>query len=62
MLKAAAEKGWIDYESALMESLIAFKRAGASGILTYAALEAAELLQQSASKGVLPEFRNSTQA
>lgn len=46
MLKAAAEKGWIDYEKALMESLIAFKRAGASGILTYAALEAAELLQQ----------------
>lgn len=47
MLKAAAEKGWIDYEKALMESLIAFKRAGASGILTYAAIEAAEILQKS---------------
>lgn len=45
MLKAAGEKGWIDYEKALLESLIAFKRAGASAILTYAALEAAELLQ-----------------
>lgn len=45
MLKAAAEKGWIDYKKALMESLIAFKRAGATGILTYAALEAAEFLQ-----------------
>src|SRR5204863_8202238 len=44
MLKAAAEKGWINYEQALMESLIAFKRAGASGIMTYAALEAAEML------------------
>jgi porphobilinogen synthase len=47
MLKAAAEKGWIDYEKALMESLIALKRAGASGILTYAALEVAEILQRS---------------
>ncbi|MBA3813096.1 MAG: porphobilinogen synthase [Alphaproteobacteria bacterium] len=46
MLKAAAEKGWLDYDNALMESLIAFKRAGASGILTYAALEAAEILQR----------------
>jgi porphobilinogen synthase len=46
MLKAAAEKGWIDYEKALMESLTAFKRAGATGILTYAALEAAQLLQR----------------
>lgn len=45
MLKAAGEKGWIDYEKALMESLIAFKRAGASGILTYAALEVAEILR-----------------
>jgi porphobilinogen synthase len=44
MMKAAALQGWIDYEKALMESLIAFKRAGATGILTYGALEAAELL------------------
>lgn len=46
LLKAGAEKGWLDYEKALMESLLAFKRAGASGILTYAALEAAEILQR----------------
>jgi porphobilinogen synthase len=46
MLKAAADKGWINYENALMESLIAFKRAGATGILTYAALEVAEMLQK----------------
>jgi len=46
MLKAAADKGWLDYEKALMESLISLKRAGASAILTYAALEAAELLQK----------------
>lgn len=46
MLKAAAEKGWIDYEAALMESLIGFKRAGASCVLTYAALEVAEILQR----------------
>lgn len=44
-LKAAAEKGWIQYDQALMETLIAFKRAGASAILTYGALEAAELLK-----------------
>lgn len=46
MLKAASAKGWLDYEKSLMESLIAFKRAGASAILTYAALEAAEFLQK----------------
>jgi porphobilinogen synthase len=46
MLKAAAEKGWLDYENALMETLIAFKRAGASCILTYAALDVAEILQR----------------
>lgn len=46
MLKAASEKGWIDYEAALMETLIAFKRAGADGILTYAALDAARLLKK----------------
>jgi len=46
MLKAAAEKGWLDYEKALMESLLAIKRAGASSIITYAALEAAEFLKE----------------
>jgi len=44
MLKAAAEKGWLDYESVMMEQLIAFKRAGASIIATYSAKEAVRLL------------------
>jgi porphobilinogen synthase len=43
MLKAAAERGWLDYPKALLEVLIAFKRAGASGVLTYGAVDAAEL-------------------
>src|ERR1700757_4144190 len=42
MIKAAAERGWIDGERAMMESLLAFKRAGADGILTYFAPQAAE--------------------
>jgi porphobilinogen synthase len=46
MLKAAAGNGWIDAEKALMEVLIGFKRAGADGILTYAAVEAARLLRR----------------
>lgn len=45
MLKAAAERGWLDGERVMLESLIAFKRAGASGILTYFAPEAARALQ-----------------
>jgi porphobilinogen synthase len=44
MLSAAMERGWLDRERAVLESLVAFKRAGASGILTYFALEAARLL------------------
>lgn len=44
MLKAAAEKGWLDYEPCLLETLLSFKRAGASGIITYGALDAAKLL------------------
>lgn len=44
MLKAAAANGWLDHDSAMMESLLAFKRAGADGILSYAALDAAQLL------------------
>jgi len=43
MLQAAAENGWLNYDSALLETLISFKRAGADGILTYAALDAARL-------------------
>ncbi len=44
MLKAAAQNGWLDGEACMMESLLAFKRAGADGILTYYAMEAAALL------------------
>jgi porphobilinogen synthase len=44
MLKAAAQNGWLDYEKALIEVLIAFKRAGAAGVLTYGAVDAAVLL------------------
>jgi len=45
MLKAAAQQGWLDNDQVVMESLLAFKRAGADGILTYAAVEAAERLK-----------------
>jgi porphobilinogen synthase len=45
MLVAAAERGWLDREQVMMESLIAFKRAGAAGILTYFARDAARLLR-----------------
>ena len=45
MLKAAAQNGWIDHDAVMMESLLAFKRAGADGILTYCAIEAAEWLR-----------------
>ena len=44
MLCAAFEKGWLERDRAILESLTAFKRAGASGILTYFAVEAARLL------------------
>lgn len=44
MVKAACQNGWLDYDSVMMESLLAFKRAGADGILTYFALDAARLL------------------
>jgi len=46
MLKAAAANGWLNHDAVMMESLLAFKRAGADGILTYFALEAAKLLRQ----------------
>jgi porphobilinogen synthase len=45
MLKAAARNGWLDNDAVMMESLLAFKRAGADGVLTYFALEAARLLR-----------------
>ena len=46
MLKAAAANGWLEHDAVMMESLLAFKRAGADGVLSYFALEAAELLRQ----------------
>jgi porphobilinogen synthase len=46
MLKAAAQNGWLDHDAVMMESLLAFKRAGADGILTYFALDAARLIRQ----------------
>ena len=47
MLKCAAANGWLDNDRVVLESLTAFKRAGADGILTYMAVEAARLLQES---------------
>jgi porphobilinogen synthase len=43
MLKAAAQNGWLDHDGVMMESLLAFKRAGADGVLTYFARDAARL-------------------
>jgi len=46
MLKAAAANGWLDHDKVVLESLLAFKRAGGDGILTYFAIEAAKLLKR----------------
>jgi porphobilinogen synthase len=46
MLKAAAQNGWLNEEDCVLESLLAFKRAGADGILTYFALDAAAYLKR----------------
>jgi len=46
MLKAAAQNGWLDHDAVMLESLLAFKRAGADGVLTYFAIAAAKLLQK----------------
>ena len=46
MLKAAAANGWLDNDRAILETLIGFKRAGCNGVLTYAAIEAARLLNR----------------
>ena len=46
MLKAAASNGWLNEEACVLESLLAFKRAGADGILTYYAIEAANWLKK----------------
>jgi len=45
MLKAAAQNGWLDHDAVMLEALLAFKRAGADGVLTYFALEASRLLR-----------------
>jgi len=45
MLKAAAQNGWLDHDKVMMESMMAFKRAGADGVLTYFALEVARKLK-----------------
>ena len=46
MIQAAAQNGWLDLEACALESLLAFKRAGADGILTYFAVQAAELIKK----------------
>ena len=45
MIRAAAERGWLDGERAMLESLLCFKRAGADGVLTYFALDVARWLR-----------------
>jgi len=45
MLKAAAANGWLDHDAVMMESMLAFKRAGADGVLSYFALDVARLLR-----------------
>ena len=47
MLKAAAANGWLEHDAVMMEALLAFKRAGADGVLSYFALDAARLLRAS---------------
>jgi porphobilinogen synthase len=48
MIKAAAQNGWLDHDKAMLEAMMAFKRAGANGALTYFARDIARLLKQSA--------------
>ena len=45
MIKAAAKNGWLDHNKTMMETMMAFKRAGADGILTYFARDVARLLK-----------------
>jgi len=44
MLRGAADQGWLDWDKVILESMLSFKRAGADGVLTYAAPEIARLL------------------
>jgi porphobilinogen synthase len=46
MIKGAIDNGWLDPDKVVLESLMAFKRAGCSGVLTYFAIEAAERLKR----------------
>jgi len=46
MIKAAAANGWLDHDNVMLEALLSFKRAGADGVLTYFALEAAKLMRR----------------
>ena len=46
MIKAAAQNGWLDHDKAMMEAMLAFKRAGADGVLTYFARDIARRLKQ----------------
>jgi porphobilinogen synthase len=46
MIQAAAANGWLDHDNVMIESLLGFKRAGADGVLTYFALEAAKLIRR----------------
>jgi porphobilinogen synthase len=46
MIKAAAANGWLDHDNVMLEALLSFKRAGADGVLTYFALEAARLMRR----------------
>lgn len=48
MIKAAAQNGWIDHDKCMMEAMMAFKRAGADGVLTYFARDIARILKQQA--------------
>jgi porphobilinogen synthase len=45
MIMAAVRNGWLEHERAMLESLLGFKRAGANGVLTYFAVDAARLLR-----------------
>ncbi len=45
MIMAAVQNGWLEHERAMLESLLGFKRAGADGVLTYFAVEAARVLR-----------------
>ena len=53
MLKAAAHNGWLDHDAVMMESLLAFKRAGADGVLTYFAIRRRASCNSGAESGAM---------